>query len=47
MPTLKYYLRLITSVGIFVENYSNLVESEQELQAIHKVQWNEILKEIK
>ncbi|MBW4535844.1 MAG: DNA cytosine methyltransferase [Pleurocapsa minor HA4230-MV1] len=44
IPTLKYYLRLITSVEKFVEDYSKLVEQDQELQAIHKIQWNNILK---
>ncbi|AFZ33694.1 DNA-cytosine methyltransferase [Stanieria cyanosphaera PCC 7437] len=44
IPTLKYYLRLITSVENFIENYSRLVEQDRELQAIHKIQWNNILK---
>jgi DNA (cytosine-5)-methyltransferase 1 len=44
IPTLKYYLRLITSVKKFVEDYSKLVEQDKELQAIHKIQWNNILK---
>jgi DNA (cytosine-5)-methyltransferase 1 len=44
IPTLKYYLRLITSVEKFVEDYSKLVEEDRELQAIHKIQWNNILK---
>ncbi|ACB53859.1 putative site-specific DNA-methyltransferase [Crocosphaera subtropica ATCC 51142] len=43
IPTLKYYLRLLTSVENFINNYSNLVESDPELQAIHKIKWNEIL----
>jgi DNA (cytosine-5)-methyltransferase 1 len=44
IPTLKYYLRLIASVEKFVEDYSILVEQDKELQAIHKIQWNNILK---
>jgi hypothetical protein len=44
IPTLKYYLRLIASVEKFVEDYSKLVEQDKELQAIHKIQWNNILK---
>ncbi|MEN9521511.1 MAG: hypothetical protein RLZZ381_4099, partial [Cyanobacteriota bacterium] len=44
IPTLKYYLRLIASVEKFVEDYSKLVEEDRELQAIHKIQWNNILK---
>ncbi|MBE9117818.1 DNA cytosine methyltransferase [Lusitaniella coriacea LEGE 07157] len=43
IPTLKYYLRLITSVENFIEDYSRLVEQDRELQAIHKIQWNNIL----
>lgn len=46
IPTLKYYLRLITSVEQFLENYSKLVETDQELQTIHKIKWNEILSQI-
>ncbi|MGL4758870.1 MAG: DNA cytosine methyltransferase [Patescibacteria group bacterium] len=44
IPTLKYYLRLITSIEKFVEDYSQLVQGDKELQAIHKIQWNNILK---
>ncbi|NJN07864.1 MAG: DNA (cytosine-5-)-methyltransferase [Richelia sp. RM1_1_1] len=43
IPTLKYYLRLITSVEKFVEDYSNFVEEDKELQPIHKIEWNNIL----
>ena len=46
LPTLKYYLRLITSVEKFIEDYSLLVEEDRELQAVHKIQWNQILKSI-
>ena len=47
IPTLKYYLRLVMSVEKFVEDYSQLVEQDQELQAVHKIQWNNILKSLK
>lgn len=43
MPTIKYYLRLIMSVTDFIEEYSQLIESDNELQKIHKEKWNEIL----
>lgn len=46
MPTIKYYLRLIVSLESFVVGYSDLVESDNELQAIHKTKWNEILSRI-
>ena len=46
LPTLKYYLRLVTSVEDFIEGYSLLVEQDKELQAVHKIKWNQILKTI-
>ncbi|MDJ0729834.1 MAG: DNA (cytosine-5-)-methyltransferase [Crocosphaera sp.] len=46
LPTLKYYLRLITSIEKFLDNYSKLIELDQELQAIHKIKWNEILSKL-
>ncbi len=36
IPTLKYYLRLISSVSDFIENYRILVEEDKELKKIHK-----------
>lgn len=42
-PTIKYYLRLIMSVTEFISEYSQLVESDDEIQKIHKEKWNEIL----
>ncbi len=46
IPTLKYYLRLITSVENFIEDYSKLIEQDKELQAVHKIQWNNILQSL-
>jgi len=43
IPTIKYYLRLIESITDFIEGYSQLIESDQELQKIHKEKWNDIL----
>lgn len=43
MPTLKYYLILITSLDNFINKYSLLIESDSELQIDHKIKWNEIL----
>lgn len=43
IPTFKYYLRLIASLDNFINKYSTLVESDPELQANHKIKWNEIL----
>lgn len=43
IPTIKYYLRLITNLNDFVIKYSELVENDTELQKIHKAKWNELL----
>jgi DNA (cytosine-5)-methyltransferase 1 len=43
LPTIKYYLRLITSLEDFVLNYSQLIESDQEIQKIHKEKWNDLI----
>jgi len=43
IPTLRYYLRLITSLDNFINKYSRLIESDSELQVNHKIKWNEIL----
>jgi len=44
IPTIKYYLRLIDNLEDFVADYSNLVESDKELQSVHKKKWNELIK---
>ncbi|WP_253274522.1 hypothetical protein [Nostoc sp. PCC 7107] len=43
IPTIKYYLRLIESINDFIEGYSQLIASDNELQKIHKEKWNDIL----
>jgi DNA (cytosine-5)-methyltransferase 1 len=43
LPTIKYYLRLISSLEDFITEYSNLVEQDVELQKVHKEFWNEIV----
>lgn len=43
LSTLKYYLRLVSSLEDFVSNYSSLVENDTELQREHKEYWNIIL----
>lgn len=45
LPTIKYYLRLIGNLEIFIENYSALVENDKELKIIHKRIWNQLIKE--
>lgn len=46
LPTIKYYLRLITSLEEFVSNYNKLIENDTEIKKIHKEKWNEILKKL-
>lgn len=46
IPSLKYYLRLISSLEKFINIYSQLIENERELQAIHKNKWNELMEEL-
>lgn len=43
LPTIKYYLRLISSLKDFVANYSLFVQNDNELQKIHKEVWNKII----
>lgn len=43
LPTIEYYLRLISSVEKFLNNYSKLVSCDTELKVIHKTKLKEIL----
>lgn len=43
LPTIKYYLRLITDLKTFVERYSLAVQNDKELQVEHKKFWNELI----
>ena len=43
IPTLKYYLRLIEDLNMFIINYSKAIESDNELQKVHKEKWNELI----
>ena len=46
IPSLKYYLRLLSNLTDFFDNYSSLIEIDKELQDIHKLKWNELIPEI-
>lgn len=46
IPSLKYYLRLISSLENFINIYSQLIESDLELKTIHKQKWNELIEEL-
>ena len=43
IPTLKYYLRLITSLDNFMGNYNKAIEIDKELKKAHKDKWNELI----
>lgn len=43
LPTIKYYLRLITDLSNFVNTYNQAVQEDNELQTIHKKFWNTLL----
>jgi len=43
LPTIKYYLRLVSSLPEFINKYSALVEKDQEINFEHKQKWNEII----
>ena len=43
LPTIKYYLRLISYLPEFINNYSALIEKDQEINFDHKQKWNEIV----
>lgn len=47
IPTIKYYLRLITDLNEFVSSYSKAIEIDRELQPIHKSTWNRIITDLK
>ena len=46
LPTIKYYLRLVSSLKKFMVSYGELVEQDRELQKVHKECWNTILKQM-
>jgi len=47
MPTLKYYLRLLTNTFEFIDNYVNLLEADKALKFEHKERWNKLISEMK
>jgi DNA (cytosine-5)-methyltransferase 1 len=46
IPSLKYYLRLLSNLTDFFDNYSSLIENDKELQDVHKLKWNELIPQI-
>ena len=45
IPTIKYYLRLISNLDDFIKTYSKSVEIDTELQKVHKEKWVNLLKQ--
>jgi len=43
LPTLKYYLRLVSNLEVFITLYSSLIQEDTELKACHKEIWNELI----
>lgn len=43
LPTIQYYLRLLSDVEIFINSYSILIQEDTELKSCHKKKWNEIV----
>lgn len=43
LPTIKYYLRLITNLPEFISIYTEEVQNDTELQKVHKLKWQELI----
>ena len=46
IPSLKYYLRLLSDTSEFIENYVNLIENDTALKFEHKTKWNNIISQM-
>lgn len=42
LPTIKYYLRLVSDLPQFINNYSALIEKDKEINFGHKQKWAEM-----
>lgn len=43
LPTIKYYLRLLSDLEDFINSYSILIQEDLELKFCHKEKWNELI----
>ncbi len=43
LPTIKYYLRLLSDLEVFINSYSILIQEDTELKPCHKKKWNELI----
>lgn len=46
IPSLKYYLRMLSDTSEFIENYVNLIEIDTALKYEHKKEWNTIISQM-
>jgi DNA (cytosine-5)-methyltransferase 1 len=46
IPSLKYYLRLLSDTSEFIEKYVNLIEIDTALKFEHKTEWNNIISQM-
>lgn len=44
--TIKYYLRLLKSTNDFINNYTELLSNDPDLNFEHKIAWNAVCKEV-
>lgn len=45
IPSIEHYLRLISSLGTFINTYSKLIEKDKELKTAHKEKWKKIIEQ--
>ncbi len=45
-PSLRYYLRLISDTGNFLNNYTKQIETDKDVKAPHKIVWLDVLTEL-
>ena len=50
LPSIKYYLRMLSKPELFIDNYSNNLESDYNqntnIKEIHLRYWNDLLKNL-
>jgi len=46
IPTLKYYIRLISDTSVFIANYVNMIESDLSIKFEHKKNWNTLISQM-
>ncbi|RLD56196.1 MAG: hypothetical protein DRJ01_15585 [Bacteroidetes bacterium] len=46
LPTIKYYLRLLSDLESFINSYSILIQDDLELKSCHKEKWKNLIMEL-